>query len=102
MAAALGAQESKHLFNGVSDKTAVKTQVETPVKLLKLLEANLNMTLAEVAAEIDKSLRAFELASSKLVKEGRLRFVGPQKGGRWEVLNCAPSAYQSVLLGTVS
>lgn len=44
------------------------------------------MTLAEVAAEVGKSLRAVELASSRLVKEGRLKYVGPQKGGHWEVL----------------
>jgi ATP-dependent DNA helicase RecG len=44
------------------------------------------MTLAEVAAEVGKSLRAVELASSRLVKEGRLKYVGPQKGGHWGVL----------------
>jgi hypothetical protein len=44
------------------------------------------MTLAEVAAVVGRSVRAVEMASSKLVKAGRLRFVGPQKGGHWEVL----------------
>lgn len=67
-------------------KTTVKTAVKTPVKILRLLEANPSLTLAEVAAEIELSLRAVELASSKLVKEGRLRHVGPQKGGHWEIL----------------
>ena len=69
-----------------SRKTAVKTAVKTPAKILALLEANPSMTLAEVAAEVGRSLRAVELASSKLVKAGRLRYVGPQKGGHWEVL----------------
>jgi ATP-dependent DNA helicase RecG len=44
------------------------------------------MTLAEVAAVVGRSVRAVEMASGKLVKAGRLRFVGPQKGGHWEVL----------------
>ena len=44
------------------------------------------MTLAEVAAEIQKSLSAVERASARLVKEGKLKHVGPQKGGYWEVL----------------
>lgn len=44
------------------------------------------MTLAEVAATIGKSLSAVERASAKLTKEGCLRYVGPRKGGRWEVL----------------
>ena len=66
--------------------TAVKTAVKTPAKILALLEDHPSMTLAEVAAQIGLSQRAVELASSKLVKAGRLRYVGPQKGGHWEVL----------------
>jgi ATP-dependent DNA helicase RecG len=50
-----------------------------------MLDENPEMTLAEVASKIGKSLRAVERASSKLVKAGRLRFVGPKKGGHWEV-----------------
>ena len=95
---ALGEQDAKRLLGGDSQKTAVKTSVKTsvktamktsvktPEKILQLLEANPAMTLAQVAAKIEKSLRAVELASSKLVKAGRLRYVGPQKGGHWEVL----------------
>ena len=68
------------------EKTSVKTSVKTPERILRLLEAHPTMTLAEVAAEIGKSVRTVELASSRLVKQGRLRYVGPQKGGHWEVL----------------
>jgi ATP-dependent DNA helicase RecG len=42
--------------------------------------------LAELAVSIDKSVSAVERASAKLVKEGRLKHVGPQKGGHWVVL----------------
>ncbi len=77
--------EWKQSWRDAPQKTAVKTSVKTAVKILRLLAANPSLTLAEVAAEIKKSLRAVELASSKLVKEGRLRYVGPQKGGHWEV-----------------
>ena len=65
---------------------AEKTSVKTSVEILRLLTANSSMTLAEVAAEIGKTPRAVELATSKLVKEGKLKYVGPQKGGHWEVL----------------
>jgi len=58
------------LLGGDSQKTSVKTSVKTPEKILQLLEVNPAMTLAQVAAEIEKSLRAVELASSKLVKAG--------------------------------
>ena len=67
-------------------ETSVKTSVRTPMAILELLHRNPQMTLAEVAAELGRSVRAVEMASAKLVKAGRLRHVGPQKGGRWEVM----------------
>jgi len=67
-------------------ETPVETRVKTPVKVMKLLAERPTASLAEVATAIGKSLSAVERASSKLVKEGRLRFVGPRKGGHWEVL----------------
>jgi ATP-dependent DNA helicase RecG len=42
--------------------------------------------LEDVARRVGKSLRAVERACAKLVLEGRLKFVGPKKAGRWEVL----------------
>ncbi len=69
-----------------SGKTSVKTSVKTADALLELLRQNPQMTLAEVAVKVGRTVRAVEMASAKLVKAGRLRFVGPQKGGRWEVL----------------
>lgn len=69
-----------------SAKTRVETPVKTPVKILVFLQANPDSSLAEVAAAIGKSTSAVERASARLVREGKLRFVGPRKGGRWEVL----------------
>lgn len=77
-----------------SVKTPVETPVEKPVKtplktpnaILQCLADNPTMTLAEVAAATGKSLRAVERASAKLVKDGKLNYVGPKKSGRWEVL----------------
>jgi ATP-dependent DNA helicase RecG len=51
-----------------------------------MLKDNPQMTLAEVASLIGKSVSAVERASAKLVKSGRLKRVGPAKGGHWEVL----------------
>jgi len=71
-------------------KTRVETRVETPAKtpdrILGMLASNPDLTLAEVAQAIGKSQSAVERASAKLVKQGRLRFVGPRKGGHWDVL----------------
>ncbi len=89
MGEALGEQEVKRPFGGsrkTSVEASVETSVETSAKILRLLKDNPSMTLAQIALKIERSLRAVELASSKLVKEGRLRYVGPKKGGHWEVL----------------
>ncbi|WP_421305725.1 hypothetical protein [Aeromonas veronii] len=45
------------------------------------------MTLKQVAEQIGKSTSTVERAVAVLVKNGRLRFVGPRKSGRWEVLD---------------
>lgn len=77
--------------------TPVETPVETPVKvpspavgktperILAVLAAHPACTLAEVATRLGKSVRAVERAVARLRQEGRLRYVGPRKGGRWEV-----------------
>lgn len=64
----------------------MKTPVKTPDGILAALAARPELTLAEVASSIGKSLSAVERAAAKLVKDHRLRFVGPRKGGHWEVL----------------
>ncbi len=43
------------------------------------------MSLAEAASIIGKSVRTVEMASAKLVKAGKLKHIGPQKGGYWEI-----------------
>jgi len=72
-------------------KTPGKTRVETPGKtpdlILEILKQQPELTQAEVATAIGKSTSAVERACAKLVKTGRLHYVGPKKGGHWEVLN---------------
>ncbi|MGP8323898.1 MAG: ATP-binding protein [Methanosarcinaceae archaeon] len=69
----------------VKTEDSEKTQVKTPDQILRMVNENPDMTLSKVAQKIGKSLSAVERASSKLVKAGRLRYVGPKKGGHWEV-----------------
>ncbi len=66
-------------------ETPVKTPVKTPERILILLRQNPDMTLAEMASILEKSTSAVERAARRLRQQGRLRYVGPQKGGRWEV-----------------
>ena len=69
-----------------SEKSSVETSVETSVEILNLLMASPKMTLSQVAAKIGRSVRAIEMAASKLTHEGKLRRVGSKKGGHWEVI----------------
>jgi len=64
----------------------VRTPVKTPDLIMAVLRETPSSTLAEVAATIGKSVSAVERASAKLVAAGKLRYVGPKKGGHWEVL----------------
>ena len=73
--------------------TSVETSVETPQVPLKtpeailaLLSAQPSMTLAQVASQLGKSTRAIEMAVAKLTESGKLKYVGPKKGGHWEVM----------------
>ncbi|WP_447832269.1 Fic family protein [Aeromonas salmonicida] len=64
----------------------VKMKVKTPELILAVLAEAPALTLKEVALRIGKSTSTVERAVSTLVKAGQLRFVGPRKGGHWEVL----------------
>lgn len=61
------------------------TPVKTPELILQILAQNPELSLAEVARQIGKSLSAVERASAKLVKNGHLKYIGPQRGGHWKV-----------------
>jgi Fic family protein len=67
-------------------KTPVETLVKTPEAILAVLNTQPTLTLAEVASVLGKSTSSVERAARKLREQGRLRFVGPKKGGRWEVV----------------
>jgi ATP-dependent DNA helicase RecG len=75
-------------------KTTVETTVEmgrktnkkTPEAIMEILESHPQYTLQQVAELIGKTIRPVENAAKKLIESGRLRRVGPKKGGHWEVI----------------
>jgi predicted HTH transcriptional regulator len=66
-------------------RTAGLPEEKTPEKILAVLTDHPELSLAEVAAQIGKSASGVERAAAKLVNSGRLRRIGPAKGGHWEV-----------------
>ncbi|GAB6905088.1 hypothetical protein JCM12296A_09220 [Desulfosarcina cetonica] len=63
-----------------------KTSVKTSVKILALLSRNKHLTIPELAGLIGVTERSIERNIRKLQDQGRLRRIGPAKGGHWEVI----------------
>ncbi len=69
-----------------SEKSSVENSEKTSVKILKLIESNKEITIAEIAREIGITTRAVEKQIAKLKKKGVLKRIGPAKGGYWEII----------------
>jgi len=60
--------------------------MKTPDAVMALIAANANMTRAEMAAQIGKDIRTIGRAIKKLQEEGKLKRVGSDKSGYWELI----------------
>jgi len=76
------------------DAVVVKTPVETPVKtpsgktsgkIIELILQNASITIPEMASKIDITERSIERNIRKLQTEGKLKRIGPARGGHWVV-----------------
>lgn len=75
----------KRIAGGPGEKVSEKMSEKMLEKILAILSVDPKLSLAEVAVRIGKSSRTVERAAGKLVEAGRLKRIGPDKGGRWEV-----------------
>ena len=64
---------------------SVKSSGKTAERILDLVKRRPKTTIPELASALKVTTRAVEKQIAKLKKSGRLRRVGPAKGGRWEV-----------------
>ena len=78
------ASDKNEVKNEVENE--VKSKVKTPDQLIGFFRKNPNATLQDAASALGKSLSTMEKASTQLRKQGKIRYVGPQKGGHWEIL----------------
>jgi ATP-dependent DNA helicase RecG len=67
-------------------KTSVKASVKTSVKILEHIAENPETTIPELAEVTGVTTRSVERNIKKLQDAGKLRRVGPAKGGHWKVL----------------
>ncbi len=68
-------------------QTPVITLGKTPDRIVALLSEFPELSIPELAARLGKSESAVERAIRKLRESGRLKRVGPDKGGHWKVLD---------------
>lgn len=54
-------------------------------KAIEIIAQNSLVTIPEIASALDMSIAGIEKIIRALKKEGRLRRVGPTKGGHWEI-----------------
>lgn len=86
-------QESLHeaITSQNSPETRVEARVETSKvktedRILEVLEIHPELSLAEVATTIGRSVSAIERAVTKLKSQNRLAYEGSKKDGKWKVL----------------
>ena len=70
----------------VEGPTAVIGSEKSSEKIFQLVKDSPELSAREVADRLGLSPRAVEKQIAKLRKEGRIRRVGPAKGGHWQVL----------------
>jgi len=68
-------------------KATQKTVEKTVEKILFLIKENPKITIKEMQKTTGLSRRGVEWNITKLKKQGKIRRVGPDKGGHWEVLD---------------
>jgi Fic family protein len=67
-------------------KTPTKTPQKTPFAILALLRKQPQMSFQQMAAKLGKSQSAIKRAIRGLREAGRVRRIGADKGGYWEVM----------------
>ncbi len=63
-----------------------RTKTEQKNQIIELIKSNLQITKVELAARLGIHESSVQRRLDALVKEGKLRHVGPTNGGLWELL----------------
>lgn len=73
-------------FGEESQESSVKTALKSSEKIFAMIKLNPNVTTSEMVLTLGISERAV-FKQIKLLKEAnRIRRVGPDKGGHWEII----------------
>ena len=69
-----------------SGKGSGKGSGKTSARVLEMLRQTPHLTIPDLAESLAVSTRAVEKQIAKLRKEGRIRRIGPARGGHWKVI----------------
>jgi len=64
-----------------------ENDIKGSVKILNLIKEDEHITIPEIARRIELSTRAVEKQIAKLKEQNKLKRIGPDKGGHWEVID---------------
>ena len=68
-------------------KSSMKSSMKSEDRLLCVLKDDQTMSLPKMAEAISLSVAGVRKVLDKLKASGRIRRVGPDKGGHWEVMD---------------
>ena len=74
-------------FLRISLPMSEKSSEKTSEKILLKLKIDPKFTISDLATELDTTTRTIERNLKTLQKEGKIKRVGPDKGGHWEVID---------------
>lgn len=83
----------KYAFNLMNAKDDVVengnnvVENDTVEQVFNKIEKNINITANDIANTLNKNLRTIQRAISTLKETNRIKRVGPDKGGHWEIKN---------------
>ncbi len=74
-------------FLRISLPMSEKSSQKSSQKIVELLQNSPTLTISELGESIGKTPRAVQKHLRVLQKEGKIKRVGPDKGGYWEVIS---------------
>ena len=77
----------KQYIPKVEEKPSGKMSGKTSGKIIELILQNASITIPEMALKIGITERSIERNIQKLQTEGKLKRIGPAKGGYWQVIH---------------
>jgi len=69
-----------------SSEKPEKSSEKSSEKIIRLIKANTQITIKELAEHLNLSARAIEKNISKLKTENRIVRIGSDKGGHWNII----------------